>query len=600
MAATALAPQALRPTLRRSGPGCDDQRLVERVRAGDDAAFEAIYDRYAQGLLAFCRHMLSSREEAEDAVQHSFGAAYRTLRADDADIELRPWLYTIARNRCLSLLRSRRPDVSLDVEPGFGPVSDGLADEVQRRSDLRELLEDLQALPSDQRAALVLLEFGGLPHEEIATVLDVRRGKIKALVFQAREGLMRDRRARELPCAEMREQLATLDGKVPRRSMLRRHVDRCPSCTLFEAEVGRQRAGLALILPVLPTVGLKNLVIGSAIGRSAAVAGGGAGAGGGAAVLGGASAGGGGLTCAGGGGGAVALAGAGGSAGAAGGGGILAGAAASGVSASVATAGGAGTIGAAIGAKTAGGVLMKMLAVVAVGGGVAGTAESGLTPVGRSPAAAVQHVDAAVPLPSPVAPELTSPATPAVGTAVDGDGPPPPPAAQSPFTASSAISLPDATSPAAPISAEPASPGVPAEMPSGGTTTGPLQPSATSQTPTTAEPPTTTDAPAATPGPAPTDTTSATTTTTAAAAPADVPASSDTTTTTADSATPDAGAPATAGGTPATTTTPTAGTDPAGGGASPTESAPAPAAPSDSAPATDPPGTVEPGTPSTP
>ena len=335
MAATAISGQVRRPAIRRPGLGRDDQRLVDLVRAGDDGAFEAIYDRYAPGLLAFCRHLLSSREEAEDAVQHSFGAAYRTLRASDDDIELRPWLYTIARNRCLSLLRARRTDVSLDVDEACGPHADGLADVVQLRSDLRELLEDLRQLPDDQRAALVLLEFGGLPHEEIAAVLDVRQGKTKALVFQAREGLMRARRARDLPCTEMREQLASLSGKVPRRSMLRRHVDRCPSCALFEAEVGRQRAGLALILPVLPTVGLKSIVLGSAIGRGAAVAGGGAGAGGGAAMLGGAGAGGASLTGAGGGSGVAALAGAGagagGSAGVASGGGILAGAAAGGV-----------------------------------------------------------------------------------------------------------------------------------------------------------------------------------------------------------------------------------------------------------------------------
>jgi RNA polymerase sigma factor (sigma-70 family) len=272
MAATALAGQPRRPLIRRPALGGDDHRLVERVRAGDDAAFEAIYDRYARGLLAFCRHLLSSREEGEDALQHSFAAAYRMLRDSDSDIELRPWLYTIARNRCLSLLRARRWDVSLDdAAPARGPVADGLADEVQRRSDLRELLEDLRQLPEDQRAALVLLELGGLPQQEIATVLDVRRDKVKALVFQAREGLMRARRARDLPCAEMREELATLCGRVPRRSMLRRHLDHCPSCALFAAEVGHQRAGLAVILPVLPTAGLKAIVLGEAVRRTAAM-----------------------------------------------------------------------------------------------------------------------------------------------------------------------------------------------------------------------------------------------------------------------------------------------------------------------------------------
>ncbi|HEY4095753.1 MAG TPA: sigma-70 family RNA polymerase sigma factor, partial [Baekduia sp.] len=172
---------------------------MSRVREGDDAAFEAIYDRYARGLLAFCHHMLSSRHDAEDALQHSFGAAYRMLRAGDRDVELRPWLYTIARNRCLSMLRARRPEVSLELAPECRVMGEEVVEQVQRRADLRDLVEDLRRLPDDQRAALVMFELGGLPHEEIAEVLDVRREKVKALVFQAREGLMRARRAREVP-----------------------------------------------------------------------------------------------------------------------------------------------------------------------------------------------------------------------------------------------------------------------------------------------------------------------------------------------------------------------------------------------------------------
>ena len=87
-----------------------DERLVALVRHGDERAFEAIYDRHNRGILAFCRHMLGSREEAEDAVQHTFLSAYRVLRDSEQDVALRPWLYAIARNRCLSMLRARRED----------------------------------------------------------------------------------------------------------------------------------------------------------------------------------------------------------------------------------------------------------------------------------------------------------------------------------------------------------------------------------------------------------------------------------------------------------------------------------------------------------
>src|SRR4051812_49182392 len=85
-----------------------DEELVRLVRCGDESAFEAIYDRHHRGILAFCRHMLASAHEGEDALQHTFMAAYRHLVAGDAEIQLRPWLYAIARNRCLTLLRARR------------------------------------------------------------------------------------------------------------------------------------------------------------------------------------------------------------------------------------------------------------------------------------------------------------------------------------------------------------------------------------------------------------------------------------------------------------------------------------------------------------
>src|SRR5829696_2926601 len=81
-----------------------DDRLVEQVRRGNDAAFEAIFDRYHRGILAFARHMLSSVEEAEDAVQHTFIQAYDSMRSGDRELKLKAWLYTIARNRCLSVL----------------------------------------------------------------------------------------------------------------------------------------------------------------------------------------------------------------------------------------------------------------------------------------------------------------------------------------------------------------------------------------------------------------------------------------------------------------------------------------------------------------
>jgi RNA polymerase sigma factor (sigma-70 family) len=244
-----------------------DPRLVARVRAGDDAAFEAIFDRHHAALLAFCRHMLGDHAEAEDAVQSTFVSALRAMRADAREIRLKPWLFAIARNRCLSVLRARRDAVSLeDAEPSVA----GLGEEVERRADLRDLLGDLRRLPDDQREALVLAELGALAHDDVAEVLGVRREKVKALVFQARENLMGWREAREADCRSIREELATARGPALRRAPLRRHLDVCDDCRAFHAEVKRQRAAMAAILPVVPGAALKSAVL------AATAAGGGA------------------------------------------------------------------------------------------------------------------------------------------------------------------------------------------------------------------------------------------------------------------------------------------------------------------------------------
>ena len=274
-------PLASRRLLRLAG----DDRLVAQIRRGSDAAFEVAFERHGPGILAFCRHMLGSREEAEDAVQHTFAAAYRDLqRGGDREIALKPWLFTIARNRCLSVLRARH-EVPHD-HPEVATA--GLTEQVEQRAELRELLADIRELPDEQRAALLLAEVGGLAQVDIASVLGCEAARVKALVYRARSGLIARRDARELPCEQVREQLSELRGGSLRRTELQLHLRECPGCREFRAEVKRQRQMLAVALPVAPTLGLKSSVLGAVgIGGGAAAAGGAAA--GGAAVGGGAA-----------------------------------------------------------------------------------------------------------------------------------------------------------------------------------------------------------------------------------------------------------------------------------------------------------------------
>jgi RNA polymerase sigma factor (sigma-70 family) len=268
-------------TMRRPRGGRGDE-LVARVRAGDAAAFEELYDRHAPELLSFCRYLLGTRGEAEDAVQSTFTAAYRALLADERAVVVRPWLFAIARNTCLSTLRRRRPTIDILSLPATDENDeDILPSEVELREEVRETLGNLAELPEEQRASLILSELHGFSHREIARLLDVRPEQVKSYVYQARTTLTSERRARNADCSRIREQLAAARGGSLLRGELRRHLKGCAGCREFAAGIARERRSLGALAPVAPTLALKRRALDSTLG--------GGGGGGGGLASGGAS-----------------------------------------------------------------------------------------------------------------------------------------------------------------------------------------------------------------------------------------------------------------------------------------------------------------------
>ena len=166
-----------------------DERLIALVRRGNQHAFEALVARYQSRLLAFCRHMLSSKEDAEDVLQEVFAAAYNAILADEREINVRPWLYRIARNRSLNHLR-RATAVgvdSMDVHLSEGGLT--TADKVHKREEFRLLIADVQDLPETQRTALLLREIDALSYEQIAEAMETTVPSVKSLLVRARVSL---------------------------------------------------------------------------------------------------------------------------------------------------------------------------------------------------------------------------------------------------------------------------------------------------------------------------------------------------------------------------------------------------------------------------
>jgi len=168
-----------------------DDDLVARFRAGDDAAFTAIHDRFRSPLIAFARRMLrGSGHDAEDIVQDAFIRAYRGLRVTDRPMVLRPWLYMIVRNRALDGLRSpQRTDCFDDQSALVAVPAADPAQCVAEREEMRHLVAEIARLPERQRMALVLREFDGCTHAETARALHTTVPATKSLIIRARSNL---------------------------------------------------------------------------------------------------------------------------------------------------------------------------------------------------------------------------------------------------------------------------------------------------------------------------------------------------------------------------------------------------------------------------
>jgi RNA polymerase sigma factor (sigma-70 family) len=273
-----------------------DEKLIAIARGGNPGAFETIVDRYQGRLLGFCRQMLGSTEDAEDVLQEVFVNAYRAMLADDREINLRPWLYRIARNRCLNQLRKPSADAqeSMDMVPEVEAAS--TAEKVHNREEFRQIVADVNKLPETQRSALLLREMDALSYEEIADAMETTVPSVKSLLVRARISLAEASQARLLTCGEVRVELSeAAEGLRKVSAPVRRHVRECEECADFRSQVRSNEKLLAAMFPVGSLFALKGFIAsklglggGSAAGSAAA---GGAAAGGGAAAAGGAASG---------------------------------------------------------------------------------------------------------------------------------------------------------------------------------------------------------------------------------------------------------------------------------------------------------------------
>jgi RNA polymerase sigma factor (sigma-70 family) len=231
-----------------------DDRLARLAANGSAAAFSTIYKRHYQAIYRYCMSIVGNEHDALDALQETMASALRALTESDREISLRPWLFRIAHNEAITVLRRKRRETPVDEVR-----AQAADDSTSGREELRELLDDLGLLTARQRSAIVMRELSGLSFDEIGTALEMSPEGAKQALYEGRHALHELRAGRELECAEIRAKISADDRRILRARGVRAHLRACAHCREFEAEIRGRRERLAAIAPLPAPVALGML-----------------------------------------------------------------------------------------------------------------------------------------------------------------------------------------------------------------------------------------------------------------------------------------------------------------------------------------------------
>jgi RNA polymerase sigma-70 factor (ECF subfamily) len=180
----------------------DDGPLIARLRIGDDVAFEELVEHHAAPLLAVTRRILRDEEEARDAVQETFVAAFRGIGDFQAESRVSTWLHRIAVNCALMKLRVRERRREQDVDALLPPFeadghqvrssigwSESAEDILQREQACALVRQCIDQLPESYRVVLVLRDIEQLPADIVAAKLEISRDHLKVKLHRARQAL---------------------------------------------------------------------------------------------------------------------------------------------------------------------------------------------------------------------------------------------------------------------------------------------------------------------------------------------------------------------------------------------------------------------------
>lgn len=274
------------PTAAARLPPLTERGLMRAAARGEQRAFEQIYKRYHQQLYRYCYAILRRDSDAEDALQATMAAALRALPGEMRDVSLRSWLYRVAHNESITLLRGRARTANPEQAPE--PSRESVEAEYAGRERFGLLLADLGELPERQRGAIVMRELSGLSYEEIGAALECSDGAARQIVYESRVALQLREEGRAVSCEEIRRAVSDGDRRRLRGRRLKAHLASCEPCRDFERGIGARRATLQAFSPMLPAAAAASIftslgggsgggALGGAIGAGSTAAVGGAG-----------------------------------------------------------------------------------------------------------------------------------------------------------------------------------------------------------------------------------------------------------------------------------------------------------------------------------
>lgn len=174
------------------GMTSDEAVWVARAKAGDQAAFAALFTRYERRIYAFIYRMMGNADDAADLTQDTFLKAYRALDKTDEDLNVNAWLHRIASNTCMDVLRRRQrirwlPWEGAKHDAPSSRAEDHPEDTLIGDETQRVVQRVLGQMSTRNRQAMVLREYEGLSCEDIGEIMGVSRSAVKSMLFRGRE-----------------------------------------------------------------------------------------------------------------------------------------------------------------------------------------------------------------------------------------------------------------------------------------------------------------------------------------------------------------------------------------------------------------------------